>query len=182
MDRFWVKNPKILIEKYKDIFIKDSKNVFNSLSRLFIYTTFIFILFNSYKWAYICLISLLLITFIGYHHDIDEDKINKIKKLKEYNSCKRSTINNPMSNKLVLDNDDLEPCIDEDKDIVDNNLYYNFLEDEVDINAKRRLRSFINIPKKNVNKFLKFVYGDVNANCKYNGIHCEKFRDIRYNR
>ena len=90
-----------------------------------------------------------------------------------------------MSNLLNLDKyPELEACIDEPKERIDENLYYNFFEDQNDLNAKKRLRSFITMPitshPNNRHKFLDFTYGNMDALCKYDGIGCEKFRDIRY--
>ena len=181
----WIQDPKLLYTKYKDIYPKKDNNNFNAIARYFILTGLIFLLFKRYKWVYICFIGFIIISFIGYLNYKDQDKNNKINLINQYNSCRRSTINNPMSNLLNLDKyPELEACIDEPKERIDENLYYNFFEDQNDLNAKKRLRSFITMPitshPNNRLKFLDFAYGNMVALCKYDGIGCEKFRDLRY--
>jgi hypothetical protein len=63
-----------------------------------------------------------------------------------------------------------------------NEEYY---EDENDLTAKTRQRAFVTMPITTmVNKrkdFLDFMY-EPHLKCKMDGIGCEKFRDLRYNK
>jgi hypothetical protein len=92
-----------------------------------------------------------------------------------------------MGNLMPLDEEpNIEACLDEPQEKIDNNLYYNFYEDENDLKAKTRLRSFITMPVTsmlgNRNTFLEFAYGDNMSKCKYDGVRCERARDIRYSK
>jgi hypothetical protein len=182
---FWLNDPSILIKNYYDIY-PTKKNFFNALIRFFIIGAIIFLLFKRYNWLYLCIVAIILLTIFGYMYDNKKDNQNKINYIKNYTSCRRSSINNPMSNLLITAEDiNLEAC-DEEKDIIDKNLYYNFLEDENDMHAKKKLRAFITMPITSVpndrSKFLDYVFDKNLAPCKTDGIECEKFRDIRYNK
>jgi hypothetical protein len=186
-ERLWIYDPKILFINYKDIYPTETNNNINAIARYFLLTTIIFITFASYKWAYICGIGFVLTTLIGYIYTKNEDKEDKIKKIKTHLQCRRSTINNPMGNLMPLDEDPtMEACMDDPQEKIDNNLYYNFYEDENDLKAKTRLRNFITMPVSSIlgnrNSFLKFAYGDNMSRCKYDGVRCERARDIRYSK
>ena len=177
-EEIWIKNPKLLYL---------GSNYFNMIARYFLIFFIIFLLFSSYKWSYICFIGFIIISIIGYLYQLEKNKNNKINIMKKNISCRRSTINNPMSNLLPLDpNPNLNACHDDSIDKIESNLYYNFYEDENDLNAKRHLRSFITMPitsqLNNRKDFLNYIYQDNQAYCKNNGVDCERYRDIRYNR
>lgn len=180
-EKIWIKNPKILFEKYQDIYPTN----YNSLCRLFLYTFSIFLLFKSYKWAYLCLISFIISSILGYIYDNEHVTHKKIDMIDKYKSCRRSTINNPMSNILLIDEKaDLIACSDEKQEKIDMNLYWEFYEDENDIYASKKLRNFITMPitsqPNKRNDFLNFLYKDNHAYCKYEGIGCEQYRELRF--
>ena len=186
-EKFWIYDPKVLFTKYSDIYPTKTNNNLNAISRYFLITSIIFIIFNRYKWAYICGIGFILITFIGIIYTQNEEKEKKISKIKEHLQCRRSTINNPMGNLLPLEKDaNIEACIDEPQEKIDNNLYWEFYEDENDISAKTRLRNFITMPITSIinnrKEFINFAYGDNMSKCKYDGVRCERLRDIRYSK
>jgi len=186
-ERLWIYDPKILLTSYKDIYPTDTNNNINAISRYFLITSIIFIIFTSYKWAYICGIGFVLTTLIGYIYTKNEDREDKIKKIKKHLECRRSTINNPMGNLVPLDEEqNIEACLDEPQEKIDYNLYYEFYEDENNINSKKKLRNFITMPVtsllSNRKSFLEFTYEENKLKCKYDGVGCERLRDIRYSK
>jgi len=183
MESIWLKNPYNLIKFYDNFSILNSGNKFNAITRCLMIAGFIFVIFNRYSWSYICFISILFISFVGYKYDDHELKVQKDYNEKVYKSCRRSTIHNPMMNLLVDDeNPELEAC-SEDTEVIEKNLYHEFYEDQKNINARKKLRTFITLPVTSVQgkreEFLKYAYGN-DTNCKYDGIGCEKYRDIRF--
>jgi len=184
-EKFWIYDPKVLFSKIVDFYPTKINNNFNAITRYFLISFIIFILFARYKWAYICFIGILLINVVGFVYTKYEDTEFKKFKIKDYLKCRRSTINNPMSNLLVLDkNSNMEACEDDKEEIIKNNLYWNFYENENDLSSKTRLRNFITMPITSIvnkrEKFLDFLYDGNMSKCKYDGIECEKYRDIRY--
>jgi len=182
-ERIWIKNPKILFINYLDIY----PNNYNSICRMFIYIFLIFLLFKRYEWTYICFICFIIVSILGYFYDNENQKNNKINIINKYKSCRRSTINNPMSNILIMDEkNDLIACSDDPDEKININLYWEFYEDENDINAKKKLRNFITMPiTSHPNKrddFLNFLYRDKSVSCKYEGIGCEQYRELKYNK
>lgn len=186
-ERLWIYDPKILLKNYKDIYPRETNNNINAIARYFLITSIIFIIFGSYKWAYVCGIGFILTTLIGYIYTKNEDREDKIKQIKTHLQCRRSTINNPMGNLMPLDEEpNIEACLDEPQEKIDNNLYYEFYEDEDDLTAKTRLRSFITMPVTSLigdrKSFLEFAYGENMSRCKHDGVRCERSRDIRYSK
>lgn len=195
MESIWLKNPNNLLKYYTNYSIYNYSidnntnidgsiaNKFNIISRLLILSGFIFTIFKRYNWSYICFIFLIIITMIGYKYDDHTLEQETIAKQKEYNSCRRSTINNPMSNLLPFDSqEELEAC-KEDSEIIQSNLLYDYYEDQNNLNSRAKLTNFITMPVTSVlgkrEEFMKFTYGDA-VSCKYDGINCAKYRDIKY--
>lgn len=186
-EKFWIYNPKILFTKFSDIYPTKTNNNFNAIARYFLITSIIFLIFSRYKWAYICSIGFILITFIGFIYTKNEDREEKILKINKHLHCRRSTINNPMANLLPLDeNPNIQACLDEPQEKINNNLYWEFYEDEDDPTSKTRLRNFITMPITSIinnrKDFVDFAYGDNMSKCKYDGVRCERLRDIRYSK
>ena len=182
-EKIWIKDPKNLFINYLDIY----PNNYNSICRMFLYTFIIFLLFKKYQWTYICFICFIIISILGYIYDKEYIKDKKINLINQYKSCRRSTINNPMSNILMMDDkNNLIACSDEAEEKKEMNLYWEFYEDENDINAKKNLRNFITMPitshPNKRNDFLNFLYGNNKAYCKYEGIGCEEYRELKYNK
>ena len=185
-EKLWIYDPHILFKKITDIYPAPNSNLFNSISRYWMVTCGIFFLFGRYKCAYLCSIGFILTTIIGYIYTNAENTEEKIAAIKKHLSCRRSTINNPMANILPLDQEpSLEACDDEPEEKIQNNLFWNYYEDENDLKAKTRLRAFITMPITSiVNKrtnFLNFMY-EPKQKCKSDGIGCEDYRDLRYNK
>jgi hypothetical protein len=187
-EELWIYNPHILIKKITNIYPEPGSNPFNSIARYWMITCVIFMIFGSYKWAYLSGIGFILTTGIGYIYTKNEKKEEKVNLIKKHLSCRRSTINNPMGNILPLDPEPgLEACDDEHEpeEKVQNNIFWEFYEDENDLTAKTRQRAFITMPITSmVNKrkdFLDFMY-QPQLKCKSDGIGCEDFRDLRYNK
>lgn len=185
-EKLWIYNPHILFSKLTYIYPEPNTNPFNSIARYFMITCGIFGLLGSYKWAYLCGIGFILITWIGWIYTKSEETDNKVFAIKKHLGCRRSTINNPMANVLPLDPQaNLEACDDEPEEKIKNNLFWEFYEDENDLMAKTRQRAFITMPITSMvnsrKKFLEFMYTP-KLKCKSDGIGCEDYRDIRYNK
>ena len=145
-EKFWIYDPKILFIKLSDIYPRDTNNNFNAICRYFLVALIIFIIFARYQWIYITAIGFIITTIIGIYYTENENKEIKIEKIKKNLECRKSTINNPMGNTLILDeNPHLEACSD-DSENIKNNLYWEYYEDETNLNAKTKLRSFIKMP------------------------------------
>ena len=185
-EELWIYNPHILFTKIKDIYPSSNINFFNAIARYWMVCGVIFMLFTRYKWVYLCIVGFFLTTLVGWVYTQSEKTDEKISLIKKHLSCRRSTINNPMANILPLDLEpNLEACDDEPEEKINNNLYWEFYEDQNDLTAKTRLRSFITMPITSIiNKrknFLEFMYQPV-LKCKSDGIKCDEFRDVRYNK
>jgi hypothetical protein len=186
-ENFWIYDPKILFIKFSDIYPRDTNNNFNAICRYFLVAFIIFLLFSKYQWVYISFIGFIITTIIGIFYTQNENKENKIEKIKKHLKCRRTTINNPMGNVLFLDeNPELEACSDDEHTKIKNNIHWEYYEDEIDLNTKTKLRNFIKMPVTSLlNKrenFTNFLYDQSILTCKYDGIRCEKYRDIRYNK
>jgi hypothetical protein len=185
-EEFWIYNPHILFTKIEDIYPSPTTNTFNAIARYWLITFVIFILFGRNKWAYLCGVGFVITSIIGYIYSESEIREDKISQIKKHLSCRRSTINNPMANILPLDpTPNLEACDDEPEEKITNNLFWGYYEDENDLTAKKRQRAFITMPittmVNNRKDFLNFMY-EPSLKCKMDGIGCEKFRDLRYNK
>lgn len=176
MEEFWIFNPIILIKNYKNIYPKKiTNNIFNCLTRILLYAS-IFFLFINKKLVYICILCIIIINLIGYIYIKEYIKNDKKEQIKVFNSCRRSSINNPMMNVVLLDeNPEIEACPVENKNDdniknntqyeskkkIDYNLNYNLLQDETDINVSTKLRNFITLGNtkytNDINKFLNFL-------------------------
>ena len=183
MESIWIKKPENLINNYTNYSIYNDGNKFNTIVRLLIITGFIFMIFKRHNWSYICFVLIIMITIVGYKYDDYKIEQDVIEKEIEYKSCRRSTIDNPMSNLMPYDSqEELEAC-DEDSEIIKKNLFDEFYEDQNNLNSKTKLRSFITMPVTSIlgkrEEFLKYTY-DSGITCKYDGIACEKHRDVRY--
>jgi hypothetical protein len=186
MEQLWIYEPHILFKKMTDLYPSNTNNNFNAICRYWIICGIIFMLFSSYKWVYICFIGFILTTILGYLYYKREDTENKIEQIRKYNSCRRSTINNPMGNILPLDeNPHLEACNDETKEQIDDNLFFEYYEDQNDLASRIKQKNFITMPITSIinkrEKFLNFMYKP-RQKCKVESIGCEKFRDLQYNR
>lgn len=185
-EEFWIYNPSILFTKISDIFPSETTNTFNAISRYWLVTFIIFLIFSNYKWSYLCGIGFIVTTFLGYIYTKDMIREEKIKYIKKHQSCRRSTINNPMGNLLPLDpQSHLEACDDEPQEKIHDNLFWEFYEDQDNLTAKTKLRAFITMPITSiVNKrkdFLNFMYQPT-LKCKTDGIGCYDYRDLRFNK
>jgi hypothetical protein len=185
-EELWIYNPHILFTKITDIYPSSNTNFFNAIARYWMVCGAIFMLFARYKWAYLCVVGFFLTTLVGWVYTKSDATDEKISFIKKHLSCRRSTINNPMGNILPLDLEpNLEACDDEPEEKINNNLYWEFYEDQNDLTAKTRLRSFITMPITTiVNKrknFLEFMYQPT-LKCKSDGVGCEDYRDIRYSK
>lgn len=185
MELLWIFQPSILWKKY-DIYPDETNNKFNAIIRLLIICLIFFIAFQRYSWTYICVLLIIIITYIGYNYKIKQDEKQKYKL--NIKKCRKSTINNPMANLMPYASDENFEACDENSSVIENNLYDHFYEMENDLGARNKFRSFLTLPStqnpNNREKVLEFFYNTNQSNqtCKEDGVHCHKYRDVRYSR
>jgi hypothetical protein len=180
MEEYWINDPLILLRDYKNI---DIDGNINNITRYLIYMSIIFLIFNSYKWLYISILLNIIINIIVYIYYEENNIKIKREKIKEYNNCRSSTINNPYMNKNIMETDNKHICYleNENDNKIRDNLIYNLYQDETDINGLKKLRLFVTIPERDFNKFIKLLENK-NEGCKNNGKGCELFHDLRFNK
>jgi len=121
------------------------------------------------------IILLLLVKQIYIKEEFEQEK-----------KCREPTINNPFMNPL-FEVDNLEACDVPEKEILAK--YYNNLPRNMkDIFDRKtgqlyyKLNNVTSIPNK-FGEFLKFIgmtYDQPDNNCKYDGVNCLKYDDLRY--
>jgi len=198
-------NTKIVIDNiindYDDFFPINKrlldKNIY-SIFRFLLYS-FIIILFISDKYILkLTLFFLLIILFICLL--LIEDKQNnyikniiyrdQIKNFKP-GTCRKSTINNPLSNILnTMDNKELDmnTCnenINTEK-LIEDNLTYNLYSDSMDLldrrtNKKKYIKLNTQYPNNSKN-FKDFLYDFNENNCKVDSMMCRSYDDFRYHK
>jgi len=183
----WLRNPKILLEYPLEFYplpnmTKERQS--NAVTRLLIYYIFIIYLL---KFNRECIkISIIGIIIIAIYGSYDKPPNNQVYLNKDLGYCRESTINNPMGNPLITDNNlEKKACIQPDEEIKENTKY-NVYEDLNDPKISKLLyRTFYTSPVSNypndVNTFSNYVYGvDDKTTCKLGAEGCEPFRDERY--
>jgi len=187
-----------LINNWDDFFpIRNYNLDYNMyiIFRFLFYSFILILILSNNKLIKIILFIILIITFIclylieskNVNDIIYEEKINNFIKEK----CRKSTINNPMSNILnTMETDDLNlnNCDDKinNKKLIDNNLSYNIYSNSTDLfDRKTNKNNFITINTSYPNdtkKFKEFLYNFNDNNCKNDGLICRTYDDIRYHK
>ena len=125
----------------------------------------------------------------------EKELIMKEKRIKKKKKCKNSILKNPHMNVLISDYHD-EPkrdsaCDPNDENIKENineyhneNLYKN-IDDLYD--KKNSQRQFYTMPVTTIpndqQAFAEWCYKPPpSGNCKYNGVNCLKYEDVRYHK
>lgn len=188
-ESIWIKDPMNII-RFNNFSINTSNNKFNAMTRCLLITMTICILFNRHEWTYITLMGIIITSTIGYIYDNHVVKQVEKKKLEKYHSCRRSTIDNPMGNILPFDPTPHLKACDEKKEVIDDNLFHGYLRDPNDDNNEGKMRQFVTLPVTSIHDnrddFIHFLYNgheeDDNEykSCKYDGVNCERYRDLRY--
>ena len=189
---------KKLIDNWDDFFpIRNYNLDYNMyiIFRFLFYSFILILILSNNKFIKIILFIILIIIFIclylieskNVNDIIYEEKINNFIKEK----CRKSTINNPMSNILnTMETDDLNlnNCDDKinNKKLIDNNLSYNIYSNSTDLfDRKTNKNNFITINTSYPNdtkKFKEFLYNFNDNNCKNDGLICRTYDDIRYHK
>ena len=181
-----------IIKDYYDFFPKDNrlsnKNIY-SIFRFLLYS-FIIILLISDKYKLKLLLFIILFIFFislilledkddkSIKNILYEDEINKFKTI----TCRKSTINNPMSNILnTMDEQqlDMNICnenINNDK-LIEDNLTYNLYSYSTDLyDRKTNKNKFISINNNNypnnITDYKQFLYNFNDNNCKVDSMMC----------
>ena len=134
------------------------------------------------NWKLIILLVVVLIVLEIYMNqmiNINKEKIHKPE------ICRKSTIDNPMGNVLLGDNNLDEKLCKNQK--IDNNLNYNVYYNENDIfKTNNYLRPFITMPSQthpnDIGQFKKYLYNFDNPTCKLNNLNCMYNEDIKYHK
>ena len=199
-DNIWFKDVSQLyrIDRLAEFFpslVQTQEERLNSLARLGIYSG---LLLALYKRDYRQLAWILLALFITYFVYKNEEKKEKMTVEPSEKIKAQPTLNNPFMNPTILDfgikpTKENVPTYYEDtkeaeeiradiKDKFDYNLYKS-IDDVYDKNNGQR--QFYTVPNtdipSNQERFLKFLYGDMQKNCKSTTETCEPYSDLRAN-
>ena len=208
-DKFWLDDLNNLFNNYLEFFptkYMTRTQQLNSLSRYSIYLFIIFLVFsNNKKWLYIPILLILICIMLNYIEKKDkteenmkriEDRKNMIREYKDIaktKKCKKPTITNPYMNVLISDyhnNSNRDPACDvnetdikEARDKYYNENLYKNVDDLYD--KKNSQRQFYTMPVTTIpndqKTFADWCYKSPD-NCKYNGINCLTYEDIRYHK
>jgi hypothetical protein len=176
MSEFWIHNPRVLWKEYLDFYPKkthDGNGFYNAMTRLLLYITASFVVFER-DISYLVLL-LILVNILGIVSYKPEPKV----------LCREPSLNNPMMNAL-LTNDDLGLKACEGRRTDDLLLYGVKSDSRVLYRNKLMRRSFItqavsSYPN-DTKQFGEQVYGGMMSGCKTANKDCKTYRDIRFYR
>jgi len=191
-DIFWINNPKILIDNYKEIIPNNKMTIitfYNTITRCLLYFIIIsYLLFNNIT-IVIILIFFIIYIIILYKNKNKNKNINNNNKTNNdviVNECRDSTINNPMANPYVVGSKlNIKACKNLDSLKVLKNLKFNVYEDSNrPINIKLLERSYHTLPvtdyPNDINSFLNELYKTSSKSCKKEAENCDSYRDLRF--
>lgn len=206
-DKFWMDDPKVLFEQDRYSVFFPGKDMtrneqLNAITRYAIYLFIILLFFAQSKyWLYIP--AFLVVVVIALHNielnDPRRDTIEKMKqkaiakrrKFKKKKACQVPTFDNPYMNPLQQDfsNDrvKLPACRLENEGVEDGINHYfneNLYKNAEDLFEKKNSeRQFYTVPATTVPndqiKFAEWLWKEADT-CKYNGIQCLEYEDIRF--
>lgn len=188
-DIFWIDNPLILIIKYNEIIPNNKMSIttfYNTITRILFYLIIInYLLFKNINLIIIFILFIIYIIMLHYNNNNNNNIKNNNDKENEI-ECRDTTINNPMANPYVIENElNIKACKDLDSSKVLNNLKFNVYEDSNrPHNIKILERSYYTLPvtdyPNDINSFLNELYNTYNKTCKLNAQNCESYRDLRF--
>lgn len=194
-DIFWLDDTgiKILYNKWYEFFpnskYKYYRNI-NSIIRLLIYSIISLLIYGGNKELILFIIILLII--INLIGKIKFNNININNQIKKEIKCRKSTINNPMSNILItMNNEELNiPACNENinsKKLIEENLNYNVYYNSKDLFKKKTgnikyVKNPSSIYPNNNKEYLNYLYDLNSNNCKINSKNCIGWYDVKYNK
>lgn len=173
-------NSLTFINTYYNNFIFNSiDDIDVKIDKSIMFLMYIFIIFIILRSAYsiipVGIIVILLITKVNYKRDIFTTK----------EKCRRPTKDNPFMN-ILFEAEENEACDVDEKEILDK-YNHNLNRNMKDLFDKRtgqlyyKTNNITSIPNK-YKDFLNFI-GSTNDqkdnNCKYDGVNCLKYNDLR---
>ncbi len=195
-DIFWLDNYYILLNKWLE-FIPSNEYEFkrniNAIVRFLIYSIGLVYIYGGNRNILLFLIILLILVNLIGMVKFSKQKIydNTLTRYdKKETICRKSTVDNPMSNILITMTPqelDIKACdekINTDK-LVNNNLSYNTYTNVDDFyNTKNGNIGYVQLPSTsypgNFDDFKSFLYNLDKNNCKVNGSNCMGWYDVKY--
>lgn len=201
-DKFWLDDPKVLFRKnnFYKFYPTDKMNrieIYNTLTRFFIYLTLIYLLISTdTSYVLIPILAILVIIILFY---INKNSIefftcktssnSNIDTIHQVDQCQEPNANNPFMNvtmdDLMSNHARLPACNvmdDNVKSKINDNLFYD--EDDV-FNRNSTNRQFYTTPITTIPNdqmtFAKWL-NDIPVTCKEDQRYCLRYEDIRFNR
>lgn len=164
---------------YRNFIFKLSDEMDDKINKSIMFMVYVLIIFIIIG-SSVSLIPLSIIIFLLLMKNIyiKEKFDTKVK-------CRRPTKNNPFMNPLY-EVDNMEACDVDEKEVLNkyyDNTYRN-IKDVFDKNTGQlyyKTNNVTTIPNK-YKEFLNFIgmtYDEPDNNCKYNGVNCMKYNDLR---
>jgi len=187
-DIFWINNPMILIDNYKEIIPNNKMTIitlYNTITRCLFYLIIIAILLFKNNIIFIIILIIIIIYIIMFNYNYNYNNKNIIKINNEV-ECRDSTVNNPMANPYVVgSNLNIKACTNLDSLKVLDNLRFNVYEDSNrPQNIKILERSYYTLPvtdyPNDINSFLDELYKTSKKSCKKDAENCDSYRDLRF--
>ena len=191
-DIFWIDNPMILIDNYKEIIPNNKMTIitlYNTITRCLFYLIIIaLLLFKNNIILIIILIIIIIYIIMLYYNYNNKAIIIKTNNIQINNEveCRDSTINNPMANPYVVGSKlNIKACENLDSLKVLDNLRFNVYEDSNrPQNIKILERSYYTLPvtdyPNDINSFLDELYKTSKKSCKKDAENCDSYRDLRF--
>lgn len=197
-EKFWIEDPSILFKKdnyYRIIPTREmtQNEVFNSLTRLFIYLGILLYLLSRNAGYLLIPISSIVVIVIIYHLNKQERQSSELFEPlpKQKTKCKEPTLDNPMMNITMgdlMDNPTRGPaCRSDDlriKKKMEKYLSKGTIFGPNDVFDKKHLnRQFYTMPSttlpNNQTDFARWLY-QIPETCKENSNNCVRYEDVRY--
>ena len=184
MTKFWLDDYKILFKHFYSIFPKKNMNkveILNAITRFSLISLILFIFISSdKKWFYLPITTIIICIILFLINKNDEKDENEI-------SCRKPNINNPFMNTLATNDKVDMPSCKYNSEIVkesDEKYKFNLYQNMVDLfDNKHTKRQFYTMPTSTIpnkqNEFAEWLY-KLDENCKYDGVDCLKYEDIRF--
>jgi len=177
-------NPTVFFQSNKF----DIDTNINAIIKLLIYSTVV-ILFLTNNWK----LSIIIIVFTFIFKIVFKKSVSVNNEIIEKNDikykCRKSTVDNPMSNVLLytpVDELSHKACPNQ-TEIMDKNIKNNIYYDSSDLFLKKNnIRPFITMPSQiypnDIESFKNYLFNFEAPTCKTNGLDCMFTNDLRYNK